>query len=92
MLGVEAVGVVVDVGDGVTHVMPCDRVAYLGLPTGSYCELRNVSAAQVVRMPSDVSDEIAAAGFLKGLTAEYLLHRLHVLKPGEVVLVYAAAG
>ena len=92
VLGVEAVGVVIDVGDGVTHVMPGDRVAYLGLPTGSYCELRNVSATQVVRMPREVSDEIAAAGFLKGLTAEYLLHRLHVLKPGEVVLVHAAAG
>jgi NADPH:quinone reductase len=91
-LGVEAVGTVVDVGDDVTHVMPGDRVAYLGLPTGSYSELRNVPAAQVVRMPRDVSDEIAAAGFLKGLTAEYLLHRLHVLKPGEVVLVHASAG
>ena len=91
-LGVEAVGVVVDAGDAVTHVMPGDRVAYLGLPTGSYSELRNVPAAQVVRMPRDVSDEVAAAGFLKGLTAEYLLHRLHVLKSGEVVLVHAAAG
>lgn len=91
-LGVEAVGAVVDVGDAVTHVMPGDRVAYLGLPTGSYSELRNVPAAQVVRMPRDVTDETAAAGFLKGLTAEYLLHRLHVLNPGEVVLVHAAAG
>ena len=91
-LGVEGVGTVVDVGEAVTHVMTGDRVAYLGLPTGSYSELRNVPAAHVVRMPREVSDDVAAAGFLKGLTAEYLLHRLHVLKPGEVVLVHAAAG
>jgi NADPH:quinone reductase len=91
-LGVEAVGMVVDVGDGVTHVMPGDRVAYLGLPTGSYSDLRTLSAAQVVPLPANVDDETAAAAFLKGLTAEYLLHRIHVLKPGEVVLVHAAAG
>ena len=91
-LGVEGVGVVVDVGDGVTHLMPGDRVAYLGLPTGSYSEIRTLSAALVVPLPTNVSDETAAAAFLKGLTAEYLLHRLHTLKRGEVVLVHAAAG
>jgi NADPH:quinone reductase len=91
-LGVEAVGVVVDVGESVTHIMPGDRVAYLGLPTGSYSDLRTLSAAQVVPLPANVDDERAAAAFLKGLTAEYLLHRIHVLKPGEVVLVHAAAG
>ncbi len=91
-LGVEAAGVVVDAGDGVTHVMSGDRVAYLGLPTGSYCDLRTVSADQVVPLPANVDDETAAAAFLKGLTAEYLLHRIHMLKPSEVVLVHAAAG
>ena len=91
-LGVEGVGVVVDVGDGVTHVMPGDRVAYLGLPPGSYSDIRTLSAAQVVPLPTHVSDETAAAAFLKGLTAEYLLHRVHTLKAGEVVLVHAAAG
>ena len=92
VLGVEAVGVVIDVGDGVTHVMPGDRVAYLGLPTGSYSDIRTLWAAQVVPIPASIDDETAAAAFLKGLTAEYLLHRIHTLKPGEVVLVHAAAG
>ena len=91
-LGVEAVGVVIDVGESVTHVMPGDRVAYLGLPTGSYSDIRTVSAAQVIPLPANIDDEIAAAVFLKGLTAEYLLHRIHTMKPGEVVLVHAAAG
>jgi NADPH:quinone reductase len=91
-LGVEAVGVIIDVGEGVTHVMPGDRVAYLGLPTGSYSDLRTVSAAQVVPLPESIDDETAAAAFLKGLTAEYLLHRIHALKPDEIILVHAAAG
>jgi NADPH:quinone reductase len=91
-LGMEAVGTVIDVGESVTHVMPGDRVAYLGLPTGSYSDLRTVLAAQVVPLPANINDETAAAAFLRGLTAEYLLHRVHVLKPGEIVLVHAAAG
>jgi NADPH:quinone reductase-like Zn-dependent oxidoreductase len=91
-LGVEAAGVVLDVAPGVTNVRPGDRVAYALLPTGSYCGVRTVPAAQLVSVPETVEDETAAAALLKGLTAEYLLHRLHVLQPGETVLMHAAAG
>jgi NADPH:quinone reductase-like Zn-dependent oxidoreductase len=91
-LGVEAAGVVLDVGADVTHLAPGDRVAYTMLPTGSYATYRTVPAAQLVRIPRGVDDETAAASLLKGLTAEYLLHRLHPLRPGESVLVHAAAG
>jgi NADPH2:quinone reductase len=89
---VEAAGVVIDVGADVTQVMRGDRVAYAMLPTGSYATHRNVPAAQLVRIPEAVDDETAAAVLLKGLTAEYLLHRLHPLEAGEIVLVHAAAG
>jgi NADPH:quinone reductase len=92
VLGVEAAGVVLDVGPDVTQVMPGDRVAYAMLPTGSYSTVRNLPAQQLVRLPQHVDDETAAAMLLKGLTAEYLLHRVHVLKPGQQVLVHAAAG
>jgi NADPH:quinone reductase-like Zn-dependent oxidoreductase len=91
-LGVEAAGVVIDVGADVTQVMRGDRVAYAMLPTGSYATHRNVPAAQLVRIPEAIDDETAAAVLLKGLTAEYLLHRLHPLAPDEIVLVHAAAG
>lgn len=91
-LGVEAAGVVIDAGPDVTNVIPGDRVAYTMLPTGAYSQVRTVPAAQCVRVPDDVTDETAAAVLLKGLTAEYLLHRLHRVRPGEHVLVHAAAG
>jgi NADPH2:quinone reductase len=91
-LGVEAAGVVIDVGSDVTQVIRGDRVAYAMLPTGSYSTHRNVPSAQLVRVPDAVDDDTAAAVLLKGLTAEYLLHRLHPLRPGETVLVHAAAG
>jgi len=91
-LGVEAAGIVIDVGPDVTQVLRGDRVAYAMLPTGSYATHRNAPAAHLVRIPDAIDDDTAAAVLLKGLTAEYLLHRLHPLKAGENVLVHAAAG
>jgi NADPH2:quinone reductase len=91
-LGMEAAGVVVDVGPGVAHLLPGDRVAYACPPPGAYATVRTLPADPVVLLPDDVDDEAAAALMLKGLTAEYLLHRTHAVRPGTVVLVHAAAG
>lgn len=90
--GMEAAGSVVDVGDGVSGLMPGDRVAYLGPVPGAYCGLRCVPADWVVRLPPAVEDETAAALLLKGLTADYLLHDLGHVGPGTRLLVHAAAG
>jgi NADPH:quinone reductase-like Zn-dependent oxidoreductase len=92
VLGVEACGVVIDVGAGVSHVMPGDRVAYAMLPPGAYSGVRTVPAEQLVRVPDEIDNNTAAAVLLKGLTAEYLMHRLHQVEAGENVLVHAAAG
>ena len=82
-LGVEAAGVVLDVGPEVAGFKPGDHVAYAMLPPGSYATHRNVPASQLVRIPAHVDDETAAAVLLKGLTAEYLLNRLHPLRPRD---------
>jgi len=91
-IGMEAAGVVLDVGDGVAHLLPGDRVAYACPPPGAYATVRTLSADQVVVLPDDVSDETAAAVMLKGMTAEFLLHRTLRVRPGQAVLVHAAAG
>ena len=91
-IGMEAAGVVLDVGEGVAHLLPGDRVAYACAPPGAYATLRTMPADQVVVLPDDVSDETAAAVMLKGMTAEYLLHRTFRVRPGHNVLVHAAAG
>ncbi len=91
-IGMEAAGVVLDVGDGVAHLLPGDRVAYACLPPGAYATVRTMSADQVVVLPDEVSDETAAAVMLKGMSAEYLLHRTFRVRPGHNVLVHAAAG
>jgi NADPH:quinone reductase-like Zn-dependent oxidoreductase len=54
--------------------------------------MRTMPAEQVVRLPDHVSEEEAAALMLKGMTAEYILFRLHPVRAGEAVLVHAAAG
>ena len=46
----------------------------------------------MVVLPGDISDELAAAAYLRTLTAQYLLTRLYPVEPGETILVHAAAG
>ncbi|PGA34197.1 quinone oxidoreductase, partial [Bacillus toyonensis] len=58
----------------------------------AYAEERIVPAANAVALPEGISYEAAASMMLKGLTAEYLLHRTHKVKPGDTILVHAAAG
>jgi NADPH2:quinone reductase len=90
--GVEGVGVVTEVGEGVTHILPGDRVAYACLPPHSYAGARTMAADRLVVLPHAIDDEIAAGAMLKGMTAEYLLHRTHRVAAGDLVLVHAAAG
>ena len=52
----------------------------------------NFPASQLVPVPDGVSDDVAAASFLKGLTAWYLLRRSYPAREGDTVLLYAAAG
>jgi NADPH:quinone reductase len=91
-LGVEAAGVVEAVGPGVTHARPGDRVAYVSRPPGAYAEAAVVPADRLVLVPDGVSDEVAAASMLKGMTVWMLVRRIHAVKPGETVLFHAAAG
>jgi NADPH:quinone reductase-like Zn-dependent oxidoreductase/uncharacterized protein YndB with AHSA1/START domain len=91
-LGMEAAGSVVDVGDGVSGLLPGDRVAYLHAQPGAHATVRTVPAACVVRLPAAVEDVSAAALLLKGLTADYLLRDLGRVRAGTRLLVHAAAG
>jgi NADPH:quinone reductase-like Zn-dependent oxidoreductase len=90
--GMEAAGEVLDVGPDVIGILPGDRVAYACPPAGAYAEIRTMAADQLVVVPEDVDDAVAAALMLKGMSAEYLLHRTHVVKRGDTILVHAAAG
>lgn len=90
-LGSEAAGVVEAVGDGVTRFKVGDLAAYAGAP-GAYAEANVVAAERAVKVPAGVDARTAAAALLKGMTVEFLIHRLHRVEPGETILVHAAAG
>ena len=89
--GGEAAGFVSAIGEGVSDLNIGDRVAYT-TPNGAYREERVMPADRLVRLPDDVSDEIAAAAMLKGMTVEYLLNRSFKVTPETTVLFHAAAG
>jgi NADPH2:quinone reductase len=91
-LGREGAGVVEAVGPRVKGVAVGDRVAYASQQPGAYAQERLIAADRVVKIPEGVSDRLAAAAMLKGLTAHFLLRRTHRVRKGDAVVVHAAAG
>ncbi len=90
--GNEAAGIIEAIGPDVTGFKIGDRVAYAMGEPGAYASHRLYPAARLVKVPDGVSDEIAAASMLKGMTVEYLFQRCAPLRPGHYALMYAAAG
>ena len=90
--GLEAVGVVEAIGAGVTQVKVGDRVGCLTATYGSYAEARLADADVLIKLPDSLDDRTAAATLLRGLTAQMLVHHVHKIGPGHIVLVHAASG
>jgi len=90
--GVEAVGVVAELGSQVAGLEVGDRVAYAGAPVGAYASERNMPAWRCVKIPASLQDEAVAAGFVKGITADMLLRRVFPVGRGTTLLVHSAAG
>jgi NADPH2:quinone reductase len=84
--------VVEAVGQRVRGVAVGDRVAYASQQPGAYAQERVIAADRLVKIPDGVSDRLAAAAMLKGLTAQFLLRRTHRVRKGDTVVVHAAAG
>ncbi len=91
VLGMEGAGVVVETGEDVTDLKPDDRVAYASCP-GAYAAERLAPADRLVKIPSGIADETAAAMMLQGMTVRYLFRETFKVGPGTVMLFHAAAG
>jgi NADPH2:quinone reductase len=91
-IGLEAAGVVEELGEGVKGLKPGDRIAYGSGPIGAYAQVRIMPAARVIKLPRAISDETAAGMMLKGMTVRYLLRATYKVKRGETILLHAAAG
>ena len=91
VLGVEGVGRVVAVGDGVEGIAPGQRVAWVYAP-GSYAERIAIPAASLVPVPDAIDDRTAASVMMQGLTASHFATDFYPVQPGDVAFVHAAAG
>jgi NADPH2:quinone reductase len=97
ILGNEGAGIVERVGPGVSAIKAGDHVVYvspsgMAASPGAYSELRTIEADRLVKIPDGISDEQAAAAFLKGLTAWCIVRRIYPVRPEHTILVHAAAG
>jgi len=90
--GLEGSGEVIEVGVDVKEFFVGDRVAYCTAMSGGYSEYRTIDVNLLIKVPSFISFDNIAAILLKGLTAEYLVHRAYRVTHGDIVLVHAAAG
>jgi NADPH2:quinone reductase len=92
ILGLEASGIVEQVGSNVSDFKPGDRVAYAGVPPGAYSQARCIPVHRLVKLPASISFETGAAMMLKGMTARYLIRGCYPVKAGDTILIHAVSG
>src|SRR5215475_2970228 len=94
VVGFEGADVIEELGSGVTGFAVGERVCTCLPPLGAYSQERLYPADKLIKVPKDLPlDDVQLAGLiLKGMTAQYLLHRTHKVQPGDYVLIHAAAG
>ena len=91
-IGLEACSIIEEVGSEVKLFKVGDRVTRASMPIGTYSEKQIIPEDKLVKVPNNISDEVASCITLKGITAEYLLHRTYQVKKGDKILYHAAAG
>lgn len=90
-LGMEGSGEIVEVGEGVHHLVTGDRVAWC-IAWGSYAEYASVPAARLAKIPDAIPFDLAAAAIFQGATAHYLVEDIAQLHSGSTCLIHAASG
>ena len=91
-IGLESAGVIEAVGPEVEGFSVGDRVAFAGMPEGSYAELRIVPAARLIALPAGIDERTAASMMIRGMTARSLLFDAYKVQPGDTIVIHAAAG
>jgi NADPH2:quinone reductase len=91
-IGLESAGVIEAAGTDVAGFCVGDRVAYAGMPEGSYAQARIVPAARLIALPADIDERTAASMMIRGMTARCLLHDTYKVRAGDTILIHAAAG
>ena len=91
-IGIEASGIIKEVGPNVSNFSIGDKIAYSAMPLGAYSTHRIFPTKNLVKVPEEIDLTLAATLMTKGLTTFYLLHKTYPVSPGETILFHAAAG
>jgi len=91
-LGMEASGIIKDVGPDVSSFSVGDKVAYASVPLGAYSTHRIFKTNNLVKVPDEIDLTLAATLMTKGLTTFYLLYKTYAVSSGQSILFHAAAG
>jgi len=91
-IGAEGAGIIKEIGAKVEGFSVGDKVAYAGTPLGAYSSERNYPTKNLIKIPDEISFEVAATLMTKGLTAYYLLFKTYAISSNETLLFHAAAG
>jgi NADPH2:quinone reductase len=91
-IGLESAGIIDAIGPDVNGLVVGERVAYAGMPEGSYAELRIVPARRVIALPAGIDERTAASMMIRGMTARCLLHDTYKVQRGDTILIHAVAG
>ena len=91
-LGLEASGIIKEIGPNVSNFSIGDKVAYSAVPLGAYSTHRIYKSKNLVKVPEGIDLTLAATLMTKGLTTFYLLHKTYPVSSGETILFHAAAG
>ena len=91
-LGMEASGIIKEVGSDVTNFSVGDKVAYASVPLGAYSTHRIFKTNSLVKVPDEIDLTLAATLMTKGLTTFYLLYKTYPVSSGQTILFHAAAG
>jgi NADPH2:quinone reductase len=91
-IGIESAGVVEAVGPDVDDFAVGQRVACVAGPDTAYAQARIIPAARAIVLPPAIDERTAAAMMIRGMTARYLLKETHRVKPGDTIVIHAAAG
>lgn len=91
-IGLESAGVIEAIGPDVAAFQVGQRVAYASAPEGAYAEQRIVSAVRLIPLPDAIDDRTAASMMIRAMTARMLLRQAYAVRPGDTILIHAAAG
>jgi NADPH2:quinone reductase len=90
--GLEAAGIVEEIGKKVTNFKPGDKVGYITKNYGAYTSHRNLDHKIAIKIPKNISAELIATNFSRAITVQMLMEEVTNVKANDIILITAVTG